>query len=41
MAKMDEIKEKIGTIKTYLGFIVAFIITTSVGVAKLFLKVNT
>ncbi len=27
MAKIDEIKEEIGTIKTYLGFIIAFIIT--------------
>ncbi len=37
MAKIDEIKEEIGAIKTYLGFLVAFIITTSAGVAKLFL----
>jgi hypothetical protein len=37
MAKIDEIKEEIGAIKTYLGFIVAFIITTSAGVSKLFL----
>lgn len=37
MAKIDEIKEEIGAIKTYLGFLVAFIITTGAGVAKLFL----
>jgi FtsH-binding integral membrane protein len=37
MAKIDEIKEEIGAIKTYLGFIVAFIITIGAGVAKLFL----
>ena len=37
MAKIDEIKEEIGAIKTYLGFIVAFIITIGAGVAKVFL----
>ncbi len=37
MARIDEIKEEIGAIKTYLGFIVAFIITIGAGVAKLFL----
>ena len=37
MAKLDEIKEEIGAIKTYLGFMVAFIITIGAGVAKLFL----
>ncbi len=37
MARIDEIKEEIGAIKTYLGFLVAFIITTSASVAKLFL----
>ena len=37
MAKIDEIKEEIGAIKTYLGFIVAFIITIGAGVAKLYL----
>lgn len=37
MAKIDEIKEEIGAIKTYLGFIVAFIITIGAGVSKLFL----
>ena len=37
MAQIDEIKEEIGAIKTYLGFIVAFIISLGAGVAKLFL----
>ena len=37
MARLDEIKEEIGAIKTYLGFIVAFIITISAGIAKLYL----
>ncbi|WP_019895539.1 hypothetical protein [Hydrogenovibrio halophilus] len=38
MAKIDEIKEKIGAIKTYLGFVVAFLITIGAGVAKLYLN---
>ena len=37
MAKIDEIKEEIGAIKTYLGFIIAFIITIGAGTAKVFL----
>jgi len=37
MAKIDEVKEEIGAIKTYLGFIVAFIISIGAGVSKLFL----
>ena len=37
MAKLDEVKEKIGAIKTYLGFIIAFIITISAGSAKVYL----
>ena len=37
MAKIDELKEEIGAIKTYLGFVVAFIITIGAGVSKLFL----
>ena len=37
MAKIDEVKEEIGAIKTYLGFVVAFIITMGAGVSKLFL----
>ena len=37
MAKIDEIKEEIGAIKTYLGFIIAFIITIGAGSAKLYL----
>jgi hypothetical protein len=37
MAKIDKIKEEIGAIKTYLGFIVAFIISISAGIGKVFL----
>ncbi len=37
MAEIDETKEEIGAIKTYLGFIVAFIITIGAGTAKVFL----
>ncbi|MDF1874787.1 hypothetical protein JHD48_03435 [Sulfurimonas sp. SAG-AH-194-I05] len=37
MAKIDEIKEEIGAIKTYLGFIIAFIITIGAGSAKIYL----
>ena len=37
MAKIDEIKEEIGAIKTYLGFIIAFIITIGAGTAKIYL----
>jgi hypothetical protein len=38
MAKIDELKEEIGAIKTYLGFIVAFMITIGAGVSKLYLE---
>ncbi|MDF1877439.1 hypothetical protein JHD47_06380 [Sulfurimonas sp. SAG-AH-194-L11] len=37
MARIDEIKEEIGAIKTYLGFIIAFIITIGAGTAKVYL----
>ncbi|MEA3371685.1 MAG: hypothetical protein U9Q40_10130 [Campylobacterota bacterium] len=37
MAKIDEIKEEIGAIKTYLGFIIAFIITIGAGTAKVYI----
>ncbi|GEM_PF-3690877 len=37
MGKIDEIKEEIGAIKTYLGFVIAFMITMGAGVSKLFL----
>ena len=37
MAEIDEIKEEIGAIKTYLGFIIAFIITIGAGTAKVYL----
>ena len=38
MAEIDEIKEEIGAIKTYLGFIIAFIITIGAGSAKVYLE---
>ena len=38
MAEIDEIKEEIGAIKTYLGFIVAFLITIGAGTAKVFIE---
>ena len=38
MARIDEIKEEIGAIKTYLDFIVAFIITIGAGTAKVFFR---
>ena len=37
MSKVDEVKEEIGAIKTYLGFVIAFMITIGAGVSKLFL----
>ena len=37
MGKIDEVKEEIGAIKTYLGFVIAFIITVGAGVSKLYI----
>jgi len=37
MARIDELKEEIGALKTYLGFIVAFIITIGAGISKLYI----
>ena len=37
MAKIDEVKEEIGALKTYLGFLVAFIISTVAGITKLYI----
>ncbi len=37
MGKIDEVKEEIGAIKTYLGFVIAFIITVGAGVSKLYM----
>ena len=37
MAKLDEVKEEIGAIKTYLGFVIAFIITIGAGSSKVYL----
>ena len=36
MAKIDEIKEHIGALKTYLGIIVAIVLAVTAGVAKLY-----
>ncbi|MDQ7066574.1 MAG: hypothetical protein Q9M40_00395 [Sulfurimonas sp.] len=38
MAEIDKVKEEIGAIKTYLGFIIAFIITLGAGSAKVYLE---
>ncbi len=37
MSRIDELKEEIGAIKSYLGFVVAFIITIGAGIIKLYL----
>jgi len=37
LSRVDERKEEIGALKTYLGFIVAFIITIGAGISKLYL----
>jgi len=36
MGKIDEQKELIGALKVYLGFILAIILSTGAGVAKLY-----
>ena len=41
MAKIDEIKEEIGAIKTYLGFIIAFIITIGAGSMKVYIDASS
>ena len=40
MAKLDEIKEHIGALKTYLGIIVAIVLAVGAGVAKLYNDLN-
>ncbi|MEA3330676.1 MAG: hypothetical protein U9Q29_03170 [Campylobacterota bacterium] len=40
MAKIDEIKEHIGALKSYLNIIVAIILTLGAGVSKLYLSSN-
>jgi small basic protein len=37
MGKMDKIKEDVGAIKSYLGFIVAIMVALGAGIAKLYL----
>jgi len=37
MSKQDRIKEEIGAIKSYLGFVIAFIITIGAGIIKIYL----
>ena len=37
MSKIDEKKEYIGILKTYLGVLVAFILATGTGVSKIYL----
>ncbi|MDC9728367.1 MAG: hypothetical protein PSN04_03425 [Methyloprofundus sp.] len=37
MTKLDRVKEEIGAIKSYLGFVIAFIITIGAGLIKIYL----
>ncbi len=37
MGKIDKIKEDVGAIKSYLGFIVALIISVGAGISKLYI----
>lgn len=37
MGKMDEVKEHIGALKTYLSIVVAMMLAIGAGVAKLYL----
>ena len=38
MAKIDEVKEHIAALKSYLNIIIAIILATSAGVSKLYLS---
>jgi len=40
MSKIDEKKEYIGLLKTYLGVIVAFILAIGAGVSRLYISAN-
>ncbi len=40
MAKIDEIKEHIGALKSYLNIVVAIILALGAGVSKLYLSRN-
>jgi hypothetical protein len=37
MSRLDKAKEEIGAIKSYLGFVIAFIITIGAGLIKIYL----
>jgi len=41
MAKIDEIKEYITTLRVYLGFILAVILSFGTGITKLYISQNT
>jgi len=38
MAKIDEIKELINTLRVYLGFLLAIILSLGAGIAKLYIS---
>jgi len=40
MAKIDEIKEHIGALKSYLNILVAIVLTLGAGVSRLFIANN-
>ena len=40
MAKIDEIKEHIGALKSYLNIVVAIMLALGAGVSKLYLSMN-
>ena len=40
MAKIDEIKELINTLRVYLGFLLAIILSLGAGIAKLYISKN-
>ena len=40
MAKIDEVKEHIGALKSYMNIIVAIILTIGAGISKLYLAKN-
>jgi membrane protein YdbS with pleckstrin-like domain len=40
MGKIDEKKEYIGLLKSYLGIIVAFILSVGAGISKLYISQN-
>ncbi len=40
MSKIDEKKEYIGLLKTYLGIIVAFILAVGAGISKLYISTH-